>query len=219
MEITLNNVSKTIRRTAVIDRVSLHLEGGKVYGLKGYNGSGKTMLMRLIAGLLHPTEGEVRIDGKMLGKDIDFPPSIGLLLENPAFLAQYTGFENLKLIAALNGTADDCQICAALERAGLDPDDRRKYRKYSLGMKQRLGIACAVFEKPDILLLDEPTNALDADGVERISQIIREECKRGALVVLTCHEQTRLDALADTIYTIEHGRIISDGDKECGDET
>lgn len=218
MEITLQDVSKTIRRTTVIDHVSLHLESGHVYGLKGYNGSGKTMLMRLIAGLLHPTEGEVRMDGKILGKDIDFPPSIGVLLENPAFLAQYTGFENLKLIAALNGTADDTQIRAALERVGLDPDDGRKYRKYSLGMKQRLGIACAVFERPDILLLDEPTNALDADGVELVSQIIREERQRGALVILSCHEQARLEALADTIYTIEHGRVVSRSDKESENE-
>lgn len=218
MEITLQDVSKTIRRATVIDHVSLHLESGHVYGLKGYNGSGKTMLMRLIAGLLHPTEGEVRMDGKTLGKDIDFPPSFGVLLENPAFLAQYTGYENLKLIAALNGTADDTQIRAALERVGLDPEDGRKYRKYSLGMKQRLGIACAIFERPDILLLDEPTNALDADGVELVSQIIREERERGALVILSCHEQARLEALADTIYTIEHGRVVSRSDKESENE-
>lgn len=209
MEITLKNVSKTIKRTTIIDNVNLHLESGKVYGFKGYNGSGKTMLMRLIAGLLHPTEGEVKIDGCVLGKDIDFPPSIGLFLENPAFLANYTGAENLNLIASLQGKADGEKIRNTIRRVGLDPDDDRKYRKYSLGMKQRLGIACAIFEEPDILLLDEPTNALDQDGVQLVSDIICNERDRGALVIMASHEHERLESLADTIYTIEHGQIVS----------
>ena len=208
MEIVLSNVSKTIHKTEVISGVSLRLESGQVYGLQGYNGSGKTMLMRLISGLLLPTSGEVQIDGKTLGTDIDFPPSIGIFLENPAFLSSYTGLENLELIASLRGIANTAQIREEISRVGLDPEDKRKFRKYSLGMKQRLGIAAAVFEKPDIVILDEPTNALDGDGVELVSEIIREERARGALVVVASHERERLQTMADVIFTIEHGRIM-----------
>ena len=207
MEIVLNNVTKTLHGTKIIDNISLRLTSGHVYGLQGYNGSGKTMLMRLIAGLLLPTSGTVRIDGRTLGKDLDFPPSIGVLLENPAFLPAYTGVENLQLIASLRGVADDAQIMAAISRVGLDPKDKRKYKKYSLGMKQRLGIACAVFEKPDIIILDEPTNALDTDGVELVSEIISQERARGALIVLASHEKEYLHGLSDEIYTVENGRI------------
>jgi ABC-2 type transport system ATP-binding protein len=209
MELILDNVSKTLKKSLIIDHVSLHLSGGQVYGLQGYNGSGKTMLMRLMAGLLHPTSGRVILDGKVLGEDMDFPPSVGLFLENPAFLPNYTGVENLSLIGSLRGVVDQAGIRASIARVGLDPDDTRKYRKYSLGMKHRLGIACAIFEAPELLLLDEPTNALDKDGVELVSQIIRQERERGALVVLASHEQQRLEALSDVIYTIEHGRIVS----------
>ena len=207
MEIILDNVTKTLHGATIINRVSLRLTGGHVYGLQGYNGSGKTMLMRLIAGLLLPTDGSVQIDGKTLGKDMDFPPSIGVLLENPAFLPGYTGVENLQLIASLRGVADEAQIKAAISRMGLDPEDKRKYRKYSLGMKQRLGIACAVFEKPDIIILDEPTNALDTDGVELVAKVISQERARGALIVLASHEKEYLYGLTDEIYTIENGRI------------
>lgn len=214
MEIQLEHVSKTLKGTKIIDDVSLHLTSGKVYGLKGYNGSGKTMLMRVVAGLLKPTSGEVRLDGKVLGRDLDFPPSVGLFLENPAFLPNYTGLENLMLIASLKGVANEEKVREAIARVGLDPDDTRKYRKYSLGMKQRLGIACAIFETPDILLLDEPTNALDRDGVQLVSDIIRSERERGALIVMASHEQERLESLADVIFTIEHGRIVSSSNGE-----
>ncbi len=207
MEIVLDNVTKTLHGTTVIDGISARFTSGHVYGLQGYNGSGKTMLMRLIAGLLLPTSGSVQIDGKTLGKDMDFPPSIGVLLENPAFLPGYTGVENLQLIASLRGVADDAQIKTAISRVGLDPEDKRKYKKYSLGMKQRLGIACAVFEKPDIIILDEPTNALDTDGVELVAEIISQERAREALIVLASHEKEYLYSLTDEIYTIENGRI------------
>ena len=209
MEIVLERVSKTLRGAEIIRDVSLHLVGGRVYGLQGYNGSGKTMLMRIVAGFLRPTSGRVLIDGKCLGRDLDFPPSIGMLLENPAFLPGYTGMDNLSLIASLKGTVSESQIKEAIIRVGLDPTDKRKFRKYSLGMKQRLGIACAIFEKPDCILLDEPMNALDLDGVELVSNLIRQEKERGALVILTSHDQSRLEELSDEIYIIENGRIVS----------
>lgn len=209
MKLTLENVSKTLKGTKIIENVSLTLVGGQVYGLQGYNGSGKTMLMRLMAGLIRPTEGRIDIDGQVLGRDIDFPPSVGLLLENPAFLPNYTGVENLALIASLNGRSDNVCIRESIARVGLDPEDKRKYRKYSLGMKQRLGIACAIFETPDMILLDEPSNALDQDGVALMNEIIKQERERGALVVLASHVQESLELLADEIYTIEQGKIIS----------
>ena len=183
MEIVLNNVKKTIKKATVIDGISAKWTGGKVYGLCGYNGCGKTMLMRLVAGLIRPTEGSVIIDGKELGKDIDFPESIGLMIENPAFLDHYTAMQNLQLVASLKkkATREDC--IDALNRVNLDPNDLRTFKKFSLGMKQRLGIAAAIFEKPDLILLDEPTNALDADGTELAAKIIREERERGALIM------------------------------------
>lgn len=217
MEIILNNVKKTIKKATVIDGISAKWMGGKVYGLCGYNGCGKTMLMRLVAGLIRPTEGSVTIDGKELGKDIDFPESIGLMIENPAFLDHYTAMQNLQLVASLKkkATREDC--IDALNRVNLDPNDLRTFKKFSLGMKQRLGIAAAIFEKPDLILLDEPTNALDADGTELAAKIIREERERGALIILACHERQFLENAADEVIKIEHGQFVED-ENEMEDE-
>ena len=217
MEIILNNVKKTIKKATVIDGISAKWTGGKVYGLCGYNGCGKTMLMRLVAGLIRPTEGSVTIDGKELGKDIDFPESIGLMIENPAFLDHYTAMQNLQLVASLKkkATREDC--IDALKRVNLDPNDLRTFKKFSLGMKQRLGIAAAIFEKPDLILLDEPTNALDADGTELAANIIREERERGALIILACHERQFLENAADEVIKIEHGQFVED-ENETEDE-
>ena len=217
MEIILNNVKKTIKKATVIDGISAKWTGGKVYGLCGYNGCGKTMLMRLVAGLIRPTEGSVIIDGKELGKDIDFPESIGLMIENPAFLDHYTAMQNLQLVASLKkkATREDC--IDALNRVNLDPNDLRTFKKFSLGMKQRLGIAAAIFEKPDLILLDEPTNALDADGTELAAKIIREERERGALIILACHEREFLENAADEVIKIEHGQFVED-ENETEDE-
>ena len=143
MVIKLTNVSKVIKKAKVLDNVNLELTSGKVYGLKGKNGSGKTMLMRVICGLISATEGTVEIDGKILGKDMTFPDSVGVLIENPAFIGNYTGFKNLKVLASIQNRVDDEHIREVIHQVGLDPDDKRTYRKYSLGMKQKLGIAAA----------------------------------------------------------------------------
>lgn len=209
MQITVKSVSKTIHGNLVIDNVSLSLESGHVYGLCGYNGCGKTMLMRLIAGLITPTNGTIYIDGKILGKEIDFPTSMGLLIENPAFLGGFSGFDNLKLLSTISGKANEQQIKDALSRVGLINSDKKAYKKYSLGMKQRLGIAAAIMEKPKLIILDEPTNALDSDGVIQTKNIIQEEKARGALIILTCHDKAVLDDMCDIIYRIENGRIIN----------
>ena len=156
----MENVSKTIRGNTVTDNVSAIFESGRIIGLKGVNGSGKTMLMRLIAGLISPTDGRKLIDGEELGKDITFPRSIGILIENPAFLDSYSGFKNLQLLASIKDEISDGDIRTAIEKVKLDPDSKKKYRKYSLGMKQRLGIAAAVMERPDVVILDEPTKKI-----------------------------------------------------------
>lgn len=211
MKISVVNATKIIRQAVILKNVNLALEGGKVYGLQGPNGGGKTMLMRLISGLIRPTEGQVYIDGKQLGKDMDFPVSMGLLIENPAFLPSYTGFENLRLLARLQNRVDESQIRLTIADVGLDPNDKRKYRKYSLGMKQRLGIASAIMEQPELILLDEPTNALDKIGVEQIMALIRREKERGALIIMACHDGGILENISDEIYTVDGGHVERKG--------
>ncbi|MBE6925045.1 MAG: ATP-binding cassette domain-containing protein [Ruminococcaceae bacterium] len=207
MKIEIQNATKYIKKSLILNHVDIQLESGKIYGLQGPNGGGKTMLMRLICGLIRPTDGQVMIDGKRLGKDMDFPDSLGLMIENPAFLPNYTGFENLSLLARLRQRIGPEQIRTALADVGLAPDDKRKFRKYSLGMKQRLGIASAIMEQPELILLDEPTNALDDSGVEQICQLIRRERDRGALVVIACHDAPILEKLSDEIFYIHDGIV------------
>lgn len=205
--IKLENVSKIIKGKTVIDGITQTFHGGITYGLKGINGSGKTMLMRLISGLIYPTAGRIEIRGKELGKDLSFPENLGLLIENPAFLDTYTGFDNLCLLASLNNKVGKTEVREALLKTGLNPEDRRKYKKYSLGMKQRLGIAAAIMEKPQILILDEPLNALDTEGVALFDKIIREEKEKGTLIILSCHEEEKLREYSDVILTMENGKI------------
>ena len=207
MKVELKNVSKRLNDVTVLEDISLTLEAGTIYGLKGKNGCGKTMLMRMMAGVIYPTSGTVSIDGEILHKDIATPRRIGVLKENPAFLPGYTGQRNLELLAGLTGKADRTQIAKTMNRVGLDPSDKRTYRKYSLGMKQRLGIACALMECPDLILLDEPINAIDEKGVPKIWEALQEEKQRGALIVLACHDTEELTSLAGQIITIEEGKI------------
>ena len=207
MRICINNATKYIKSALILDHVNLELESGKIYGLQGPNGSGKTMLMRLIAGLIRPTQGEVGIDQKLLGKEFDFPPSMGLMIEDPAFLPNYTGKKNLELLASIRHRISVLEIEKSLFDVGLQPDDSRKYKKYSLGMKKRLGIAAAIMEKPELILLDDPTNALDDEGVEQICQLMMRERDRGALIVIACHDATILDRVADEVYVVNEGRV------------
>lgn len=207
MNIQIKNCSKKIKGTTVLQNINLELSGATVYGLQGPNGSGKTMLMRLISGLIRPTSGSIIIDGKTLGRDFDFPPSMGLLLENPQFLSEYTGVINLKLLANIQGRIGQEEISQALLKVGLSPEDKRKYRKYSLGMKQRLGIAAAIMERPDLILLDEPTNSLDEKGTEQICELIRAECHRGTLIVLASHDSNVIERVADEVYVVNNGCV------------
>lgn len=200
------NVSKTIKARCVLDNINYKFEYGRVYGLCGQNGSGKTMLLRMIAGLIIPDKGgKVIIDGKELHKDISFPPNVGIVIENMQLLPQYNAFDNLKLLSKINKRANDQDIESALSRVELDSD--LKVRKFSLGMKQRLNIAQAIFEKQNIILLDEPTNALDLDGVDLIHKIIREEKERGALVIIATHHKEDLETTCDVILRMSEGKL------------
>ena len=195
--VEIKNYCKSIKSRPILNNVSYNFEYGKIYGLYGHNGSGKTMLLRAIAGLLVPDSGSVVIDGKVLHKDMSFPPSIGIVIENMNLLPQYNAFDNLKILGKIKKTATDEDIKTALERVGLKSD--LKVKKFSLGMKQRLNIAQAVFEKQKIILLDEPTNALDNDGVQLIYKLLKEEKERGALVVITTHHKEDLEEICDVV--------------------
>ena len=206
-EIKIENLVKTIKGNKVIDNITLTLKSPKIVGFKGINGSGKTMLMRLICGLIKPTEGKITINGKVLHKDISFPESVGILIENPAFLDSYSGFENLKMLASIKNIVKDYQIKDIIRAVGLNPDDKKHYKKYSLGMKQRLGIACALMESPDIIVLDEPTNALDSDGITMVKELIVQKREEGALVIISCHDIDILKELSEEIYVLEQGKL------------
>ena len=165
------------------------------------------MLFRAIAGLIRPTEGTVTVFGKKIGEEVSFPESMGLVIESVGFWPYYTGFENLKTLASIQHKISDDEVKQAIRRVGLDPDDKRTYRKYSLGMKQRLGIAQAVMEKPDLLLLDEPTNALDEDGIAQIRKLIQEEQERGATVLIASHNKEDLALLCGKFYQMNDGEL------------
>lgn len=207
MTIEVRNAAKILHNIPVLQDVNLTLNSGTIYGLRGVNGSGKTMLMRLLAGLIRPSKGMVLVDGRELGKELSFPPDMGMLIENPAFLDGYTAAQNLRLLAGIRRKVGDDRIWQVLEQVGLNYEDNRKYRQFSLGMKQRLGIAGAVLEHPRFLLVDEPTNALDTDGVAMVRQILQEEKKQGALIVLACHDFSVLQELSDVIYSVKEGRV------------
>lgn len=207
MNIVINKYNKIIKNTIILDNIDIKFESGNIYGLCGRNGSGKTMLMRAVCGLIYPTSGEIIIDKKVLHKDISFPESIGILIENPAFLSSYTGFKNLKLLSSMKNNVTDTDITDALISVGLDPSDKRTYRKYSLGMKQKLGIAYAVMGHPDIIILDEPLNALDEEGIKRVKQIMDNEKEKGSIIILACHDRYELELMSDYIIYIENGKI------------
>ncbi len=216
--IDISKASKRIKGSLVLDSVSITIPNGAIVGLAGVNGSGKTMLLRAIAGLIGLTSGSISVDGQIIGRDRTFPPSIGLLIENPAFLNAYTGRDNLRMLAGVgrhvsgvgakaHALADKLAV-RSLEAVGLDPFDKRKFRKYSLGMKQRLGIAAAIMEEPDIVLLDEPTNALDVQGVSLFEELVDAQRRRGATLLIASHDASLLDAMADIVYTFSDGKVI-----------
>lgn len=204
MKVEISHISKTLRGAKVLDDVSLTLEGGNIYGLVGENGSGKTMLMRTVCGLVRPDRGSVTFDGQ---DRKTAKPVLGVMIENTALYPDLTGMENLGLFASILRIADKNAQAEAMERVGLDPKDRRTYRKYSMGMKQRLLLAQAIMEKPQVLLLDEPTNAIDAEGVALTHEIMRQEADRGAVVLLASHISADIHDLCCRVYRMDRGQL------------
>ena len=192
MKIEITNLKKVIKGATVLDDINYTFTGGRIYGLCGKNGCGKTMLMRLMAGLIYPSFGTIRIKDKILGKDISFPESVGMLIENPSFLNDYTGKQNLEMLAGLQKNVDKAEVRRVLEQVGLDPDDKKKFYKYSLGMRQRLGIAAAIMGSPELILLDEPINAIDADGVQEIRAIIRGLSAENRIIIVAWHDKSEM---------------------------
>ncbi len=209
MELKAENISKKIRGKVILDNIDLTLTSGNVYGFVGRNGSGKTMLFRALSGLMKIDTGIIYLDDRILGKDFSVLPSLGMIIENTGMYPEYTGFTNLKILAGIKKIIGKEQIKETLNRVGLLPDDKRTVRKYSLGMKQRLAIAQAIMEKPDIIMLDEPTNGLDEKGVQLIREIIAQEKERGALLLLASHSAEDIKLLSDEVFHISEGKIIN----------
>lgn len=207
MELVAENINKKIRKNVILSDISMTLQSGRVYGFTGRNGSGKTMLFRALSGLIKIDSGEIRLDGKVLSKDFAVLPSLGIVLENAGLYPEFTGYENLLALAKLNNKVGPEEIKKAITRVGLDPADKRTFRKYSLGMKQRIVIAQAIMEHPDVIMLDEPTNGLDEHGVEEIRKLIQEEKERGALILLASHNKEDIRLLADEVFHLESGRL------------
>lgn len=207
MYLEIEELIKIIGNETVLDHITLSMDVGKIYGLWGKNGSGKTMLIRAICGLIRPSSGKVIIDSEVLGEKQDFPQSVGALIENPGFIDKYTGYQNLKILAEIKKEIGKEEIEAVLEKVGLQEQKHKKYKKYSLGMKQKLGIAAALMEKPRLILLDEPTNALDEASVKMLHNLLLEYKQEGALIILASHDREELEQLSDIIYEVENGRI------------
>lgn len=205
--IKLNDVTVKFKEHLVLDKVCMEFESGKIYGIIGRNGSGKTVLLKCICGLMDTTDGTVSVNGKIVGKDVDFPENIGFIIENPGFLPHYSGFKNLKYLASIRGTITDDDIRRCIRTVGLDPDDKKSVKHYSLGMKQRLGLAQAMMENPDILILDEPMNALDSIGVSDIREILLDLKEQGELVILASHIHEDIEILCDEVMKIEAGKV------------
>lgn len=205
--IVLEHVTKRIHKNIVLRDIDMTFQEGIIYGLRGYNGSGKTMLLRIISGLIRPTNGRICIDGQILGKDMDFPSSMGVLIENPAFLDDFSGKENLEMIMSINKVIDENRLMGCLNEVGLTQSKDLKYKKYSLGMKQRLGIAAAFMEKPKLILLDEPTNALDEEGIQMLEKLINEMRDNNRIIIIASHEKDFLNKIADIVYLMDKGSI------------
>ncbi|WP_459129577.1 ABC transporter ATP-binding protein [Guggenheimella bovis] len=206
------HLTKNLKGHIVLDDVSISLESGKIYGFLGRNGSGKTMLLRAIAGLIIPTSGEVEVFGQKVGVNGSFAHDTGIVIEEGGFWDDSTGFQNLKALANINKKIGDQEIREALNKVGLAPDDKRTFKKYSLGMKKRLALAQAIMEKPKLLLLDEPTNALDLQGVEDLRHFLLEEKNNGMTIVMASHSSEDIKILCDETILIDNGKII-DGER------
>lgn len=205
--ITIENVVKRFKDAVVLNQVSVDFEKGKVHGLIGRNGSGKTMLMKCICGIVPLTSGKISVNGKVIGKDVDIPRSVGVIIETPGFLPNYSAYNNLKFLAAINKKIGKEEIKNAIKSVGLNPNDKKRVGKFSLGMRQRLGLAQAIMENPDLLILDEPMNGLDKDGVKDMRQYLLDLKAQGKTILIASHSAEDIDVLCDTVHEMDKGRL------------
>ena len=209
--IKVDNVIKKFGSEIALNNVSIEFERGKIYGIVGRNGSGKTVLFKTIIGFLKPTGGRIIVDGKEIGRDTDFADHIGMIIETPGFLSAYSGYKNLEYLASIKNIIGKKEIKESMERVGLDPNSKKKVGTYSLGMRQRLGIAQAIMENPDILILDEPMNGLDNQGVEDVREILLNLKAEGKSIILASHNKEDIEVLCDEVYEMDHGRLTVSG--------
>ncbi len=205
--IKINGLNLTIGQTHILKNIDIAFEAGRIHGLIGRNGSGKTMLMKCICGFIKPTNGKVLVQGKQVGKDSDFPDNVGIIIETPVFIPYYSGYRNLKLLADLNRKINGDDVKLTMKQVGLNPDSKLAVHKYSLGMRQRLGLAQAIMEDPDILILDEPMNGLDKDGVSDIRKYLLELKKQGKTILIASHSAEDIDVLCDTVCEMDKGSL------------
>ena len=206
--IEVQNVVKRFRDQVVLKNVSISFEKGKIHGIEGRNGSGKTVLFKCICGLMHPEEGVILVNGKRVGRDVDMPEDIGAIIEAPGFLPNYSGYKNLRFLANIRRKIGKEEILNVLKTVGLDPESRKHVGKYSLGMRQRLGIAQAIMEDPEILMLEEPMNGLDNDGVQHIRALLLELKAQGKTILLASHNHEDIAALCDTVHEMDGGVLL-----------
>lgn len=206
--VKVEGLEKIFREEVVLTDVDMMLERGKIYGLVGMNGSGKTVLMKCICGFLQPTKGKIIVDEKVVGKDVDFPQSIGVMIETPGFIPYMSGKSNLKNLALIKKQIGDKEINEAMELVGLDPKLKKRVSKYSLGMRQRLGIAQAIMEKPELLVLDEPFNGLDIQGVEDMRKLFKDLSDEGVTILLASHYDEDIQTLCEDVYQVQDHHVI-----------
>lgn len=203
--ITVTNVSKNFKEGTALKDVTIAFEKGKIHGIIGRNGSGKTVLFKCICGFISPSAGEIVVAGKKVGKDTDIPDNVGIIIEEPSFLPNYSGYGNLRLLASINHKIKKDAIRAAISKVGLEPDSKKHVRKYSMGMRQRLGIAQAIMEDPEILIFDEPMNGLDHTGVKEIRDILKSLRDEGKTIILASHNSDDIQELCDTVCEMDAG--------------
>lgn len=206
--IEVQNVVKRFRDQVVLKNVSISFEKGQIHGIVGRNGSGKTVLFKCICGLMHPEEGVILVNDKRVGRDVDMPEDIGAIIEAPGFLPNYSGYKNLRFLANIRRKIGKEEILNVLKTVGLDPESRKHVGKYSLGMRQRLGIAQAIMEDPEILILDEPMNGLDNAGVQDIRALLLELKAQGKTILLASHNHEDIAALCDTVHEMDGGVLL-----------
>ena len=206
--IRVMDVSKSFGEETVLHHISYDFKEGRIYGIVGNNGSGKTVLMKCICGFIRPNEGHIYVRDKEIGKDIDFTPDTGIIIETPGFIPYYSGYRNLKVLAAINNRISRKDIENAMYQVGLDPTMKKRVATYSLGMRQRLGIAQAIMEDPSLIILDEPFNGLDKHGVEEMREYFLSLKKKGKTILLTSHNTEDIEYLCDTVVEMDHGKFI-----------